>query len=68
VLVARIAVIAWFALTDYSDGDFARVRGLDTSFGGWIDHLGDWAFALTVLWLGISDSSFRTPRPRRPAP
>lgn len=73
VVAARVAIIAWFGLTDYCDGTFARQHGLVTEWGGWLDHLADWAFALSVILLGMAESSFggrrpRTRRPKGPAP
>jgi phosphatidylglycerophosphate synthase len=68
VLAARCALIAWFGLTDYCDGDYARAHGLETPWGGWVDHLADWAFGLTVLGLAIRDSSFPKKRPARRPP
>lgn len=64
VVAARVAIIAWFGLTDYSDGHFARQHGLVTEWGGWLDHLADWAFALSVILLGMAESRFAH-RPRR---
>jgi phosphatidylglycerophosphate synthase len=56
IIAARVAILAWFGITDATDGRFARTHGLVTPFGGWLDHLGDWLFAGSVLLLAIADS------------
>lgn len=66
IIAARVAILAWFGITDATDGRLARSHGLVTGWGGWLDHLGDWLFAGSVLLLAMSDSKF-SPRARRRA-
>ncbi|MBM4016637.1 MAG: CDP-alcohol phosphatidyltransferase family protein [Planctomycetes bacterium] len=56
IIAARVAILAWFGITDATDGRLARTHGLATGWGGWLDHLGDWLFAGSVILLAMAET------------
>jgi len=60
----KCLLLAWYVATDKWDGPFAREHGYDTEFGYWLDHVGDFAFWLAVvftLYKGAREPALRKP-------
>lgn len=67
VLLARILVVAWFLVSDFEDGGYARTHDLDSKLGKILDHGADILFTLAVFVPLVRDvPTARNPRRRRP--